>query len=66
MKVSKLVDKVLRGEFPSCLKYRGNLYYPDKEGKNYVNIYGVTLWSVLIAEVEAGTPVSDIMLEEVV
>lgn len=65
MKISKLVDRVLRGDYPSCLKYRGCLYYPDEENKTFVNIYGVTLWSMLISEVESGRRVSDIDLEEV-
>lgn len=65
MKVSQLVDRVLRGDFPSCLKYRGCLYYPDRENKTYINIYGVNLISVLIAEVEAGSRVSDLDIEEV-
>ena len=63
MKVSQLVDRVLKGKYPSCLKYKGCLYYPDEENKTFVNIYGVTLWSVLISEVENGTPVSDLELE---
>lgn len=65
MKVSQLVDRVLKSKYPSCLKYKGCLYYPDTANKTYVNIYGVNLWSVLISEVEAGTRVNDLDIEEV-
>lgn len=61
--VSKLVDCVFSGNMPKCIKFGKSLYYPDESTKTYFNMYGVNLWSVLIAEVESGVPVSELKLE---
>lgn len=65
IKVSKLVDYVFSGNMPKCIKFCRSLYYPDENTKTYFNMYGVSLWAVLIAEVESGTPVSELKLEVV-
>lgn len=63
IRLSELIDRTLKGDYAGCVKYKGMLYYPDPENKTYVNIYGVTLWGVLISHVEDGMPLSEVKLE---